>query len=600
MTLDSLERARFSDQQIQQIKDRLSITDIIGRKVSLRKMGDEATGLCPFHNEKTPSFTVNETKQFYHCFGCQAHGDIFSFVMHTDNLSFAEALRHLGEQAGITPAEIYDPQTIKEINDIDDINNLASAWFQEMLTHPANKIAMDYLQSRNISQESIKKFKLGFAPQNSAALDSFLRKKGSTPQAIESAKIISNQYGTPYCRFAGRIIFPIINKQNNIVGFGGRALTCKGPKYLNSPETPIFKKRYALYGEHLVSPQEKQTIITEGYFDVISLAQAGFSNVLAPMGTGLTSEQAEIIWRKCDKSLIMFDGDEAGNRAAFKALTNAMIPLMKPGFTCKVVSLPNKEDPDGMVQHNGADALHSLIEKATPSEKFIWKHITQEANAADLSELSLIMSQTRAITNSIKDIDVKSAYRTFFFKQANRLTYKTEREAHTRSSSFSKILFKEQMIISILFAFPETLNQAEMEENIGQITFHNPALGEIRDIIIEHLSRSAPMTEEEMQKVRASLSEEHLSIVQNMEHDSKLSGTAKDLSTATQVLSYLMTEGPGTETIEQEIQETIKKWKSSTNLSREDEEAYINKITGLRSYFKWLNNMRHNIMDSLQ
>ena len=293
--------ARFLDE----LRGRIGLADVVGKRVRLVRKGREHSGLCPFHKEKSPSFTVNEEKGFYHCFGCGAHGSVFDFVMQTEGLSFPEAVERLAGEAGMeVPNESPEERAReKERQTLYDVCEAATAFFEKSLRMPEGKAALDYLRGRGLDEATIERFRLGFAPDSRGALKAALaREKFSDALMIEAGLLIQPDDAgrMPYDRFRGRVMFPITDRRDRPIAFGGRIMAEGEPKYLNSPETPLFHKGYVLYGLALAGPQIHKTgsvVVSEGYMDVIALHRAGFDTAVAPLGTALTEDHLRGLWK---------------------------------------------------------------------------------------------------------------------------------------------------------------------------------------------------------------------------------------------------------------------------------------------------------------
>jgi DNA primase len=355
----------------EEIKKTADIVEVIGQYVELKKRGQNHIGLCPFHSEKSPSFTVNQGKQIYHCFGCGRGGDVFSFWMDYHNLTFMQSLRDLAERYNVPlprqtnlPAERKKTE-LKEI--LSKINRLAGSYFHEILLNSAEGGAgRDYFSNRHITGETISIFKLGYAPSRWDGLAKELKSKGIPLKTAERAGLmVSRKDGDYYDRFRGRIIFPIFDLNQQIIGFGGRVLDDSLPKYINTPETPLYHKGSSLYGLDSAFRkirEEGLAILVEGYMDVLALRQHGMSNVVATLGTALTSDQTRKLKGYTKNVVVLFDPDEAGREAALKSF-----PLfLKEGISAKVLVLPEGEDPDSFVNGHGVAAFQELLEEAKP------------------------------------------------------------------------------------------------------------------------------------------------------------------------------------------------------------------------------------------
>ena len=357
------------DDVIDEVRARADIVDIIGEMVPLKKAGREYKANCPFHEERTPSFCVVPDKGFYKCFGCGKSGDVFGFVMERQGMDFVDAVKYVAGRTGVEVREVTRARDEDDPNrPLYEINAFAREWFRERLTDAADGAeAREYLDGRGIDAAVAERFGVGFAPDEWHALGEAAAKHGFGTDAMLDLGLLkqSERSKEPYDGFRGRIIFPIESLSGKVIAFGGRILEGghDGPKYINSPETPVYQKGHNLYGlswakNHI--RKEEAAIVVEGYMDVVSLAAAGFENVVAPLGTALTAEQAKLLSRYCTRVLLLFDSDAAGLRATFKAGD----VLLEAGLHPAVVSLPSGEDPDTLVRSAGRDALTALVDDA--------------------------------------------------------------------------------------------------------------------------------------------------------------------------------------------------------------------------------------------
>lgn len=358
---------------LDELRNRLSIAEVVGSRVKLTRKGREFSGLCPFHSEKTPSFTVSAEKGFYHCFGCGAHGDAITFVMKTQNLPFREALELLAGQVGLElPKKMQrrDPEA-QALNDrLLRVIQTAQEFFIQQLQTGAGNAARQYLHKRGLSIETQRQFALGFAPDARDLLKTKLQQAGhSIADAVTTGMLIDAEQRAPYDRFRGRIMFPIFNAKQQPIAFGGRILGVGEPKYLNSPETPLFHKGQTVYAlsqaTASIGKGKRQAIVVEGYMDAIALHQAGFTNAVANLGTALTEQQIQLLWRYGDQVLLCFDGDTAGQRAALRAVER-MLPILQAGKEIRFITMPTGFDPDSLILAKGAAAFQALLDQATP------------------------------------------------------------------------------------------------------------------------------------------------------------------------------------------------------------------------------------------
>jgi DNA primase len=366
---------------LDELRSRISLSGLIGRRVKLVRRGREFAGLCPFHHEKTPSFYVVEDKSFFHCFGCGAHGDVIGFAMRADNLDFVEAIEKLAGEAGLavpqaTPQERERAQRQKTLLEAAEA---AAAFYEQRLWAPGGVRARGYLQGRGLDPQIIRRFRLGWAPDERQALRRALEPEFSDPLLIEAGLRRQPAEGEPSDYFRNRLMFPISDRAGRVIAFGGRVLGDGQPKYLNSPDSPLFEKGRVLYGwsaarAAVIRDEEGSpgAIVTEGYMDVIALHQAGFATAVAPLGTALTEFQLHELWRLTPEPLLCFDGDAAGQRAAARAMRRAL-PLLRPGQSLRFVSLPAGEDPDSVVRQGGRGAFDQILAAARPLSTVLWE-----------------------------------------------------------------------------------------------------------------------------------------------------------------------------------------------------------------------------------
>ena len=413
---------------LDELRARLSLSDVVGRKVSLkRKSGSEFSGLCPFHNEKTPSFTVNDKKGFYHCFGCGEQGDAVGFVMKTEGLSFPESVEKLAREVNLpvpraTPAE---RERAERASTLQEVVELAARWFQKQLRLPVGRHGLDYLRGRGLSDQTIDDFRLGFAPDSRDGLLSALkREKVPLDKIVEAGLAIQPEdKREPYDRFRGRVMFPINDRRGRVIAFGGRVMGTGEPKYLNSPETPLFHKGanlYCLDRARQAVTKDQPVIVAEGYMDVIALHGAGFTGAVAPLGTALTEGQLGELWKLADEPFLCFDGDNAGRRAASRAAERAL-PLLRAGKSLRFLALPSGEDPDSLIRSRGAEAIRRVLELARPLSDVVWDMET-EGKAADTPERrASIQKAVELRVAEIADPMVRDYYRTDMRNRLNRI-----------------------------------------------------------------------------------------------------------------------------------------------------------------------------------
>src|SRR5436190_1341510 len=409
---------RFSPQFLDELRARLPVSDVVGRRVKLKKSGSEWRGLSPFNKEKTPSFFVNDQKSMWFDFSAGRNGNIFDFLLLTEGLSFPEAVERLAEQAGLPLPKPSRDDTAREERrkTLNEIVELAAKFFEDALASRAGARARGYLADRGIDPATQLKFRLGYAANERFALKEHMGKLGvATDAMIEAGLLVAGEdIPLPYDRFRERVMFPISDVRNRVIAFGGRALEKEAQaKYLNSPETPLFHKGATLYNiasARAAAHKGAQVVAVEGYVDVIAMVQAGYEATVAPLGTALTGDQLVLLWKIADEPMLCFDGDVAGRRAAYRAIDLAL-PLLKPGKSLKFASLPQGQDPDDLLRAAGRDAVHEVIGGARPLAHMLWMR-EAEAGSLDTPERRAAFEARLAhVIGSIGDESVRRYYR---------------------------------------------------------------------------------------------------------------------------------------------------------------------------------------------
>ena len=397
---------RIPQQFIDDLLARTDIVDLIDQRVRLKKAGKNYQACCPFHNEKSPSFTVSPDKQFYHCFGCGAHGTALGFLMEYDGLEFLDAIDEMASMHGLTvPRENTggsSPQqqaaARAERQDLYSLLNDINRFYQQQLrSAPA---AIDYLKSRGLSGEVVKHFGIGYVPdQWDSVKRRYAKNRDTERQLIDGGMLLQNDNGRIYDRFRDRIMFPIRDRRGRTIGFGGRVLGDGTPKYLNSPETPVFHKGRELYGLYEVRQTHRnpeRVLVVEGYMDVVALAQFGIDYAVASLGTSTTSDQLQLLYRTTREVICCYDGDRAGREAAWRALENAL-PLMQDGRSLRFVFLPDGEDPDSLVRTQGKPAFEQLLDSAQDFGDFLFERLAQDSMDGDAGQHELAHKAAEAI-----------------------------------------------------------------------------------------------------------------------------------------------------------------------------------------------------------
>jgi DNA primase len=412
---------RFTPQFLDELRARLPVSEVVGRRVKLRKQGREFIGLSPFNREKSPSFTVNDQKGFFHDFSSGKHGDIFGFVMETEGVAFPEAVERLAQMAGLPLPKVSheDEQRDARRKTLHDVIELAAKFFETTLSGRTGAKARGYLADRGLDPATQVKFRLGYATNERFALKEHLGSHGiPVEDMVEAGLLVSgDDIPLPFDRFRDRVMFPITDLRGRVIAFGGRALEKDAQaKYLNSPETPLFHKGATLYNiatARQAAHDGAQIIVVEGYVDVIAMVTAGFAATVAPLGTALTEDQLALLWKMADEPVLCFDGDKAGLRAAYRAVELAM-PRLKPGKSLKFALLPEGQDPDDLVRSAGREAVAEVIGAARPLAGMLWARETEGHSFDSPERRAALEARINEVTSGIADDSVRKYYRQDF------------------------------------------------------------------------------------------------------------------------------------------------------------------------------------------
>jgi len=519
----------FPPQFLEELRTRLALSDVVSKRLRLIRAGREFKAPCPFHNEKSPSFYVNDQKGFFHCFGCGAHGDIIGFVMRHDNLAFPEAVEQLAGEAGLAvprPTD-EDRHRYERRKTLHDLVEQAARWFEQQLHAPAGRAGLEYFHRRGLDTEAMARFRLGFAPGDSGALRAHLLKLNFAEEDMVTAGLLKrpDDGRTPYSFFRNRVMFPVTDRRGQVVAFGGRILEGDGPKYVNSAETPLFSKGTLLYGlsrARQAAADGKPVIVAEGYMDVIALVRAGFEGAVAPLGTALTETQVQELWKLIPASekvpFLCFDGDNAGRRAAWRAVER-ILPHLAPGQSARVAFLPEGEDPDSLIRAQGAKAMGALLEQAIPLAEAVWRMETEGKPTDSPESKAAVKAAVEARVATIGDRDVQSFYRTEMRRRVDeafappprerfsrgpwqprgrfgepqrrhvagtpgRTTSKPAGEGRGRVSRLASV--RERILLATIINHPELFS--ELGEPLGLLPFGDPDLEKLRWAVLECLS----------------------------------------------------------------------------------------------------------------
>ncbi len=517
----------FPPQFLDDIRTRISVSSVVGRRARLIRRGKEFVCLSPFSNEKSPSFTINDDKGFYHCFSTGEHGDIFTFVMKTQNLSFPEAVERLAEEAGLEmPKQTREEaeQAVQGNRDREAVE-AACVMYEEALRGPDGRRALEYLQGRGLTDDTIKRFRLGYAP-NGNVLKTKFKARGVQEDVLLETRLLSpgKDGRDTFDFFRDRVMFPIFDLRGRPVAFGGRVMGEGEPKYLNSPDTPLFHKGQLLYGFALAreaAAKKHEIIVAEGYMDVIALAQAGFTNAVAPLGTAMTENQLELLWRLSPEPTLCFDGDRAGRAAALRAAERAL-PLLKPGTSLRFAMMPAGKDPDDICRRDGPDAMAKVLAEAAPLSDVVWRQLLSEHQTDTPERRAGLERSAFAKAQVIADEGVRAQYVRLFKDRLYEL-FRPERKPFTpggkpggRFAPGHRIgiarpvppafglhggksgrgmgdagtarRLRERILLATLINHPELMDY--VEERLGTMEFADSRLDSLRQSAVIHIAQN--------------------------------------------------------------------------------------------------------------
>lgn len=464
---------------------RLDIVDIVDARVKLKKKGKNYGACCPFHNEKTPSFSVSQEKQFYHCFGCGAHGNAIDFMMEYERLEFVEAIEELASYLGLdVPREqrqgggfqSNQPRVnTEQKRNLYDIMGSIAQFYRDQLKLPKSKIAIDYLKDRGLSGQIVQKFGIGYiADEWDLVRKNFGQTQQTQDMLVTGGMLIENDNGNRYDRFRGRVMFPIRDRRGRVIGFGGRVIGDGTPKYLNSPETPIFHKGKELYGLYEVMQayrEPPQILVVEGYMDVVALAQYGVDYSVASLGTSTTGDHIQLLFRQTNTVVCCYDGDRAGKEAAWRALENAL-QYLKTGNTLKFLFLPDGEDPDSFVRAHGKEALEQKIEQATPLSSYLFDNLIEihQLNLGSHEGKSALRAHASALIDKIPDPYFQELLEKLLDERTgfdNRLRQARKKNTETRPQPHKEI--KRTPMREVIALLIQNPNYADMVPDLSTV-----------------------------------------------------------------------------------------------------------------------------------
>ncbi|WPX98830.1 DNA primase [Candidatus Megaera polyxenophila] len=483
------------------LRSQLRASDIVKQKVSLTRKGNEYLGICPFHSEKTPSFTVNDAKRFYHCFGCGAHGDIIKFVAETTGLSYKEAAIKIAQENSIDLPKMTAAQK-EEYDEAEQIYNvleLASAYFTDQI----NAEVEEYLLARGIDKNITDQFSIGYAPGKGLLIKHFEAKSIPLKILLNSGLVGKKEDGKIYEIFNNRIIFPIRNTYNRIVGFGGRALGDSMPKYINSPETLVFKKSDTMYGENIAisaAYKKNYSIVVEGYMDVIALHKVGINEAVASLGTSVTEKHLQKLWRSGEEIIICLDGDSAGQRASRRVIDIAL-PMVAHDKKISFIMLPGSKDPDEVIKSEGSEFFNRLLVERINLSEAIWLNEYKGKNFSSAESRAVLENQLEAVCLQIKDKVLLANFRRYFKDQLWQNLYskkgvskelKKNNKTYIRNNGekeYTEIEIIELSLCSFIIKFPNLLKIARIKEFVSDLTLLCPDLNEFKEWYISQIDK---------------------------------------------------------------------------------------------------------------
>ncbi len=498
---------------IEKLKENAVLSEIIQKYIPLKRKGHEYHACCPFHKEKTPSFTINDDKAFYHCFGCGAHGTVFDFIIHMENLNFPESIKYVADLQGVALPQIDETPQDREKQNQEQrlliLNEDACKFFEANLHGSYGSQAQKYLENRGIKPDTIRTFRLGYALDNFHSARTFLLGKGYSDAELQLAGLVStsdDKTKKPYDKFRNRLIFPIFNRKGQIIAFGGRVLGAGEPKYLNSPETPLFHKSYVLYGFNFATrstQRENPPVIVEGYMDVISLYQSGYEKAVAPLGTALTEYHLKLLWRLNNEPILCFDGDAAGQRAAQRSAEKSL-PHLKAGNSLRFLTLQKGYDPDSFVQEHGLAAFKKLFSETIPLSELLWTILKQETDPRTPESVAMLRKRIFETCLQITDVSINTYYKKYLLQSLGvierNLSHKPRQTKGQQNLSSG--IIQQRILVATFIIFPKLIE--ELEEEFAQIQFSNQTLEYLQQEILNYYHSKKPL---EKQMIEAYLSD---------------------------------------------------------------------------------------------
>ncbi len=478
----------------EEIRRRVSIRSVVSSRVALKQAGNgEFIGLCPFHQEKTPSFTVSEKKGFYYCFGCQASGDAISFVSHTENMTYLDAIKKFASELAIQlPANNKFKQEYDQYSKIVEINEFVAKYYQHQLSGVMGERARNYLKNRGITEQSIKFFRIGYSPVNNSELQAQLLQQFAKQDLLNSKIFRIDEFGHYKFFFNNRLMFPIMNSRKEVVGFGGRRLIDNPdtPKYINSPETPVFKKAEVLYGEHALDYRElveKGAIFTEGYLDVIALNQLGYKRGIAPLGTAIKPEHLKKMWQKTDNIVLMLDSDIAGQNAVSK-LVHAILPDIKSGYMLNIATTAPYKDVDELARNSGVYGIEVVLNSAKSLSKYLFDSVVGVCKVKSPEQKAKERKELEELASQFTDETLKREFGYYFKSELYRSNAPTKLKAQVVREEKPAVticeLDTEAVIIALIALHPELLESRKTLDDLMHLEITDPFLESLRSKLL--------------------------------------------------------------------------------------------------------------------
>lgn len=508
---------RYPEHFLNELKHRTRLSEIVSEHTKLKRAGrGEMTGCCPFHQEKTPSFSVNDQKGGYYCFGCGAKGNVFTYLKDKKSFAFSEAVEYLAGRLGMEVPTLSEEEQVhyQEVKSAQAIMELAAKFYQQSLFEREHSQALSYLEKRGLSHEVIRTFALGYAPEGKDRLCRYLLKQGADEKTLINLGLAKKQpSGALYDYFYRRVMFPIRNSKGEVIAFGGRILGDGQPKYLNSPETELFNKSQVLYNEDIARSEVSRhgkMVVVEGYMDVIALYAVGIKSAVAPLGTSLTEDHAKRLWWLVEEPVLCMDGDAAGQRAMVRAM-ELVLPILQPGKALKFAKLPQKMDPDDVIKQFGVGRLKEALQQADSLSAFMWRTAVAACGTHSPESTSRLERMLKEWTDQMASFEMKKHYTGFFRQQVKQLPYYhfKHRDYNDRMTSlevkqsldFGSLEGCEYMVAYVLLSHPSLLEDEDISHYVMELEFTSEVPQAVVSGLLEKTEEKWEALQQLMQKI---------------------------------------------------------------------------------------------------